>query len=370
MVELKLEALDFETLSPNDTYVAVRVGESQKLSRLSAVRNFKFPKNVVGDRKYGKVDVFKRVGTGSVSIRNDGDSASQELALDCQGANMKFRVTLGGDTVPSDKPAKEAGPAVAEAKNYLMQHNLEMVLAECMQAVLRERPANPTAFIANKLNQSQGNYRRTPGRAEAAMFAPGGKVPADLLDMNPIVSSPMAECARNLYGMFPQAGGGSPASGGIKSVRTKAPIHVLNFNPEFSTPVSAASRKLYALFPQAKRVEQKKPSNAVEDLRNSAKATLLGAVKDGALDKALANSRSGKASGNDAELKQQARMKMLEAASAGTLDKALADIKGETKAADAAGKVRAEQAKDILKQAAESGKLGEALVGVAGVAKK
>merc|ERR1712086_1133967 len=181
-------------------------------------------------------------------------------------------------------------------------------------------------------NQSQGNYRRTPGRAEA--------------------------------------GGGSPASGGIKSVRTKAPVHVLNFNPEFNTPVSAASRKLYALFPQAKRVEQKKPSSTVDDLRNQAKATLLGAVKDGALDKALAKSKSGKPSGNDAELKQQARMKMLEAASGGTLDKALADVKGEAKAADAAAKVRAEKAKDILKQAAVSGKLGEALVGVAGVAKK
>merc|ERR1719159_1761328 len=106
MVELKLEALDFDN-SAGDTYVAVRVGESQKLSRLSASRNFKFPEKALGNRKFGKLDVFKRVGSASIEVRPDPDVAVQELQVDCnEGSKLNFRVTLiGGEPMASDKPA-------------------------------------------------------------------------------------------------------------------------------------------------------------------------------------------------------------------------------------------------------------------------
>lgn len=171
MVELKLEALDFDG-SSNDTYIAVRVGESQKLSRLSALRNFKFPQSAVADRKWGKVDIFRKVGSASIGIRNDPDMMVQDLAVPCEGKNMNLRVTLQSAAaapvadIPSGKEL--ASKAVVEAKGYLVQHNLEMLLSDAMQAVLREKPANPSQFLAERLAGSANTY---PQRAQTA---PGG----------------------------------------------------------------------------------------------------------------------------------------------------------------------------------------------------
>jgi hypothetical protein len=97
----------------------------------------------------------------------------QDLAVPCAGeANMNLRVTLQNATaaavadIPSGKEL--ASKAVVEAKGYLVQHNLEMLLSDAMQAVLREKPANPSQFLADRLAGSQNTY---PQRAQSA---PGG----------------------------------------------------------------------------------------------------------------------------------------------------------------------------------------------------
>jgi len=47
--------------------------------------------------------------------------------------------------------AKKPSNRVKAAKEYLSQHSLDVQLSEAMQAVLRERPVNPTEFLAAEL---------------------------------------------------------------------------------------------------------------------------------------------------------------------------------------------------------------------------
>jgi len=184
MVELKLESLDFNG-SSNDTYVAIRVGESQKLSRLSALRYFKFPQNALGERKFGKVDVFKKVGSASIGIRSDPNMLVQDLSVPCgEGPPMNFRVTLESPAVPvADKAAvkESTSKAVAEAKRYLVEHNLEMLVSDAMQSVLREKPANPAQFIADKLTGIQDTYPKRAQTAPAGASKPKATPGSDTL---------------------------------------------------------------------------------------------------------------------------------------------------------------------------------------------
>jgi len=170
MVDVKLEALDLENPDAN-TYVAVRIGESQKLRKLSAEYNFKFNKDVCGTRRFGKVDIFKKVGTASIAIIAETGEPVQEFEIDPSdnpGAKYKMRATIVGDAMTDKTTAKELSGSVLEAKDYLAEHNLEMVLKDAMQAVLRDKPANPREYISQKLKESEGMYRTGQGRAQTA----------------------------------------------------------------------------------------------------------------------------------------------------------------------------------------------------------
>lgn len=260
MVELKLEALDFDNAA-GDTYVAVRVGENQKLSRLSAVRNFKFPHTVVGDRRYGKVDIFKRIGSASVAIRKDPEkSNAQELAVACnEGTNLNFRVTLGGEPVFSEKPAAGSHPAVVEAKSYLVEHNLEMLLSDAMQAVLRERPTNPSQFIAEKLSKSAGAYSTAPAEGRA-QTAPAG-------DSN-------------------YAGAPAPDTEKLR-LQAKDTLLQATSNGALDAALTKLKDSKAAAAPDAAADAAAQAPNT-EKLRMQAKTTLLEASSNGALDAALA----------------------------------------------------------------------------------
>lgn len=161
MVDLSIQALDSSFFS-RDLYVSVRVGDMQKISKASASRTFKFPRSAIGDRRYGKVEFFKRIGGSNVVIDPTIlDGSLQEVCVPFEEvkSDIKFRVALCGEdkvTVAGvNKPEhklelmnKTKKEKVQEAKEYLEKHSLELRLAEAMQAVLRERPDDPGNYIA------------------------------------------------------------------------------------------------------------------------------------------------------------------------------------------------------------------------------
>jgi len=185
MVELKVEPIDCNLGS--DYYVSVRVGEVQKLSRVSPSRAYKFPASAVGQRKYGKIEIFKKVNSSAVGLTTSGngdDVQEVNMKLD-DDSIVKFQVSVNAEGKPTAKapqekqPAKqEANPKVAAAKSYLEKHNLEMRLSEAMQAVLREKPEDPATFVSEMLAKSAGMVQKLSKTGKAAPTVPAAPPPA------------------------------------------------------------------------------------------------------------------------------------------------------------------------------------------------
>jgi Ca2+-binding EF-hand superfamily protein len=157
MVELVLNSLD-DDLLPH-CYVAMRVGESQKIGRVSAERTYKFPETTVGEHKYAMLDVFQRVGGCTVSIKQkDGD---QDVQLTTKMGKLKFRVAHSQESkkkaqkVPLQDTALK--PKFEVAKAYLAKHNLEARLRDAMKAVINELPDDPIDFITQTLRKSDSD---------------------------------------------------------------------------------------------------------------------------------------------------------------------------------------------------------------------
>lgn len=141
---------------PGDCFLSLRVNDTQKISRLSASRVYSFPK--LGERKFGKIEVFRRVGVCSIDI-DPRYPSTREVHLDCRDAEIGtigLRVGIEADEttkkrVKTEVSTKKPSSRVKAAKEYLSQHSLDVQLSEAMQAVLRERPVNPTEFLAAEL---------------------------------------------------------------------------------------------------------------------------------------------------------------------------------------------------------------------------
>lgn len=281
MVELKLEPLDGEL--DRDFYVSVRVGEVQKLSRISSSRSYKFPASAAADRKFGKIEIFKKIGGASVGIvpeSHNGVDQQVSLQLD-DNSEVKFKVSLSGEggklqpgqksQPPEDKArAKEVNPKVQAAKSYLEMHNLEMRLSEAMQAVLREKPEDPAAFVAERLAKSAGMVQRTPKveqapAAEQALATPPAteKAPAPSATAEQAPSpSPAAEQAPTPSTATEQAPVPSPAAQQASTPSAAAPAReapkVLPFASYYVANFRSCSKSvfegLYESFPAPKQI--------------------------------------------------------------------------------------------------------------------
>mmetsp|Transcript_30151 Transcript_30151/g.64185 ORF Transcript_30151/g.64185 Transcript_30151/m.64185 type:complete len:377 (-) Transcript_30151:74-1204(-) len=184
MVELKVDALDWEQYK-GEHYVAVRIGEVQKISKITASKTYKFPASVLdtpnklGNNVFGKVEVFRRVGSGNVAVA-DGQN---EVTVHCGAETLRFDVGVALDSAAQEKkgaaPAEQPPSAkFAQAKAYLAQHQMEARLAEAMEAVLRQRPADPAAFVAERLVSNPKGIKALPVKAsEPPPLAPPGPPP-------------------------------------------------------------------------------------------------------------------------------------------------------------------------------------------------
>jgi len=160
MVELQLDTIDWEQHS-REYFLSVRVGETQKFSKISPSRNYKFCPKAVGGRRYGKIDIFRRVGGASICIDPATVHGENTLSIECENSEVSFNMKLSGsdgngkpiqnEETPPEKPTN---PKVAQAKEYMAFHQLEARLSEAMQQVLREKPEDPIAFVAKRLQNN------------------------------------------------------------------------------------------------------------------------------------------------------------------------------------------------------------------------
>eukprot|EP00927_Polykrikos_kofoidii_P021132 TRINITY_DN2010_c0_g1_i1.p1 TRINITY_DN2010_c0_g1~~TRINITY_DN2010_c0_g1_i1.p1 ORF type:complete len:469 (+),score=66.05 TRINITY_DN2010_c0_g1_i1:132-1409(+) len=152
MVDIRLDLN--EELRQTDCFVSVRVGENQKLSRLSKSRVYSFPN--AGDKHFGKIEVFRRIGSCAIDI-DPAHLQSRVLSVSCNDKeiqNLPLTVAVEATAPRAPKEAvggKKDSEKTRLAKDYLSAHCLEVHLSEAMQVLLRERPSNPTEFLAKQL---------------------------------------------------------------------------------------------------------------------------------------------------------------------------------------------------------------------------
>mmetsp|Transcript_144936 Transcript_144936/g.255465 ORF Transcript_144936/g.255465 Transcript_144936/m.255465 type:complete len:439 (-) Transcript_144936:103-1419(-) len=344
MVDLTLEALEFEAQLQKDIYVAVRVGEVQKLSKMAGSRAYKFTKNAIGERRFGKVDVFKRIGSASIGIKPDTDG-EQEIKISCgpDTAAMPFRVKVGSTDGDGDKAAaKNVSPKVHEAKQYLLEHNLEMRLSEAMQAVLREKPKDPAGFISDMLLKNENQLTRV-GPPPAPVAEKQAEAPAEgaAKAAAPPPADAMAGMRELAKKNLIEASGDGRLDKALSNLRAKGIL-----------VDSSNDGKLDVVLADMKG-SQAPADGKLDEIRKKAKDTLIGASVDGKLDAVLADLKGGAPQGEgDLEaLRVQAKDILMSASANGKLDEVLATMPAAVAAPAASGDLDTEQLRSQAKQA-------------------
>jgi len=165
MVELRLDTADHERFKGKH-FVAVRIGEAQKMTKMSSSRSYQFQTAAVVERKYGKVEVYKRVGFCVVAIDGDAAIAANEYRIELGAKEViSFRIAVNkqndGAKPKGDVPTKTMS-ADAQLAAYLEKHHLEVRMKDALQAVLRERPEDPGEFLAAKIMQNASLIAQLP----------------------------------------------------------------------------------------------------------------------------------------------------------------------------------------------------------------
>jgi len=177
----------------------------QKLSRLSGSRTFSFPQ--AGDRHYGKIEVYRRIGSCGIDV-DPVNQGVRQVQIGCGDAGtIKLDVGVSFSATNPAKVAAEKGvpePSTKSkvAKDYLRKHSLELQLSEAMQAVLRAKPDDPIRFLCESLMQniaSGGVALPTSPADKEEVAPPAPEVAAPVADevtvapakaMAPVASSP------------------------------------------------------------------------------------------------------------------------------------------------------------------------------------
>lgn len=324
MVELNVQTLDTSNFS-KDLYISVRIGEAQKLSKASASRNFKFSKSSIGDRRYGKIELFKRVGGSTVIIDPGMLDGLQDVRVPFEEgkSDMQFRISVSGE--PQARPAevekekntpKNISSKVQQAKDYLDKHSLELRLSEAMQTVLRERPDDPGAFIAQRLLANANMVTKIP-KPEVSAPAPT-RAAGDLLKM-PSVGTwymPLKKAVEQ------------PISD-IAGLRMKASELLIAASRDGSLQTTLKEMTSGSK-PAVVSSGQAPDGMYVSELRNQTSQTLLKALADGSLDKALKNVKGVGPSDRDvSKLREDTSNLLLKTSADGTLEKAIRRVKGD-----------------------------------------
>jgi len=151
---------------------------------------------VVGNRKYGRVEIFKRVGMGTVCIDPElASSGSHEVDVAFDGFSLKVNCEVQATETAPEKTPKTKAQALAA--DYFDRHHLEVRLSDAMQACLKERPDDPAAFIAQQLTSNRKLVAKLPGPSPAG--SPPGAAVHPVQKKLPIPEAPpLDERAREL----------------------------------------------------------------------------------------------------------------------------------------------------------------------------
>lgn len=181
-MELRVDCAD--AMGAEDCFLSVRVGNIQKLTKLTASHSYSFPSS--SDRRYGKIEVFRRIGTCALNI-DSTVSNKKEVTMACEDVlgNLRFNIAIDSQREDESSHPKKIHPKVAAAKEYLDKHGLENQLSEIMREVLKEQPENPHEIFAAKLLSGPAAPMKLPPLKSAPKLADPGLIPTPTAPLGP-----------------------------------------------------------------------------------------------------------------------------------------------------------------------------------------
>eukprot|EP00928_Gymnodinium_smaydae_P046551 TRINITY_DN31011_c0_g1_i1.p1 TRINITY_DN31011_c0_g1~~TRINITY_DN31011_c0_g1_i1.p1 ORF type:complete len:651 (+),score=167.62 TRINITY_DN31011_c0_g1_i1:92-1954(+) len=194
-MEVRMDILNSQGNVPKDVFVALRVADSQKQSRLADSRTFHFSSAREGDERYayGRIELFRRIGTATVplvqSLEGDVQDTHEVRCSDPELKQLSLRVTAAGAGKAEPAQPTARGKGSDGAKKYLEEHRLEEAIAMAMRDVLKLRPDSPHKMLAERLLSIAGEDAK-PAPAPAPAPPP---VPKDTPPKEEAPEEPAAE---------------------------------------------------------------------------------------------------------------------------------------------------------------------------------
>lgn len=171
-MELRVEAALGFTL-PKNCFIGVRVGDVLKQGRYEPQRCFNFPQ--LDRRRNAKVDIYQHVGTCMVAVDPD-TKATHEVAvtsLDPETPASRIKIHVQAMSEENKQQREQRTKALkVQARDYLMKYSIEERLSEAVKALLKEQPADPTAFLCKQLTDWDKASAVTKEAAPAASELP------------------------------------------------------------------------------------------------------------------------------------------------------------------------------------------------------
>lgn len=378
---------------PDGSYIAVRIGDIQKQTIYDPKKVYCFPEA----RRFGKIDVYRRVGTCDLIWGTEEPEARSYKVIGSEGdTGTRLKVCISrpavtgaakfrtAQAVPPTAQAKDAGKgkeASPAAKRYLKENDVEAILTGALRALLKTMPEDAPSFLCNYIT----NYYAAKPSADAtapvlpSTTGPLAVEPGPALEVlrlkarNNIIHA--STCGKledvfsgTLGAQKSQPSTNAKSAADLEKLRLNARDVMLKAHDAGDLEKALAAVKNIGENDAATKATGASGTNLdIESLRCKARSNLIRAQGEGKLDQALAEvtlSKSGPAAKMDIEtLRVQARDVMVRAFDAGDLDKALAEVsstKGNSSAKLDLDNLRF-QARDVMLTAYATGDLDKAL---------
>jgi hypothetical protein len=191
---------------PPGCFVGVRLGSVLKQGRYEPSRSYNFPAQ--DKRRNAKVDIYRHVGSCSVAIEPDAQSSHevQVVSSDPTLSEMKFKISVQGTRIDKAKEREvKATEVKSKAKDYLSKYSIEEKLSDAVKALLKEQPADPTAFLCKILMEGSSLPSSPVFSRKSKADLPKGKPDEQVgKEKNGFRTIPAASL-NSLYSQFPAA---------------------------------------------------------------------------------------------------------------------------------------------------------------------
>jgi hypothetical protein len=158
-MEVRIEAADGQT-APEDTYLSFRIGCNQKQARFADKRKFQFPDPGDDRKRFGRVEVFRRVGAATVDFSNF-NGEFDDMVIPCKDLElplMKLRIAVTANgrieeeiVAKSMQKAPKVRQRLDEAQQYMKLHQLDELLAQSLRSVIQQQPADPHNYLSGEI---------------------------------------------------------------------------------------------------------------------------------------------------------------------------------------------------------------------------